>query len=140
MTIGKICNQRVVTINEDLTVEEAANIMAKQNVGFLVVIKENGNSLPVGSLTDRDIVVSAIAKGVDIQNTKVSEIMDKDVITADENQGIYEIIKIMNNNKIRRLPIVSNDQVVGIVALDDLLIMLAKEIGTLSEIPRNQIS
>jgi len=140
MTIGKICNHRVVTINEDLTIKEAADVMAKQNVGFLVVIKENGSSLPVGSLTDRDIIVNAIVKGLDIENTKVSQVMVKDVIAADETLGVYETIKMMSINKVRRLPVVSGDnQVIGIVTLDDLLIMLANEISTLAEVPQQQI-
>lgn len=130
----------MVTINEDLIIQEAAKVMAEQNMGFLVVIGKNGSSLPIGTLTDRDIVVNAIAKGIDIQNTKVSEIIVKNVITANEDQGVYEIIKIMSDNKIRRLPIINNDQVIGIVALDDLLAMLAKEISTLAEIPQKQIS
>jgi signal-transduction protein with cAMP-binding, CBS, and nucleotidyltransferase domain len=140
MTIGNICNKRVITINKNLTIQKAANIMADQNIGCLIVTNESDDAMPIGTITDRDIVVKAIAKDLNLKETNVSEIMAESVSTIDENKGVFEVIRMMSERKIRRLPIVRDNQIIGIVAFDDLIIMLAQEINTLAEIPRQQIA
>ena len=137
MMIGKVFNKDGCTVKENATLQEAAKLMADENIGFLVVISDN-EATPTGTVTDRDIVVKAIAKYLDVTDTKVSEIMCKDLLTLDETQGIGEIIELMSEKKIRRIPIVNNNKVSGVVSMDDLLSLLAKEINTLAEIPREQ--
>lgn len=138
MSIREICHNEVYTVYENSTISDAAKLMAEQDTGFLVVTGRN-DLAPIGSITDRDIVVRSIAIGQDPTESKVSGIMAGDLLTLDENQGTQESIEIMSEKKVRYAPVVSNNRVIGLVSMDDLFSMLAKEINTLAGIPRKQI-
>jgi CBS domain-containing protein len=139
MTIGNMCRDQVVTIAEAASIKEAAKVMAEKNIGFLVVTGADGNK-PVGSLTDRDIVVNGIADKGEVVNLKVSDIMHKDLLVLKGEQGVREIIKDMCEKGVRRAPIVENEKLIGIVSIDDLLVLLAKELNEVAELIKKQIT
>ena len=128
MTIGKICNREVVYISPDVTVQAACKLMRHYHVGSLVVVEEkNGNRVPVGMLTDRDVVVELLAMDLDAKVITAGDIMSLDLVTVSENHGVYETIELMRLKGVRRMPIVdSENRLTGIVAIDDLLEMLAQ--------------
>ncbi|MFN7095066.1 MAG: CBS domain-containing protein [Burkholderiales bacterium] len=139
MTIGNMCRDQVVTIVEAASIKDAAKVMAEKNIGFLVVTGADGNK-PVGSLTDRDIVVNGIAGKGEVTNLKVSDIMHKDLLVLKGEQGVREIIKDMCEKGVRRAPIVENEKLTGIVSIDDLLVLLAKELNEVAELIKKQIT
>ncbi len=134
MSIGNICNREVVFVNRDVTVHAACRLMRHYHVGSLVVVDEvngvDGKRVPVGILTDRDIVVEVNAMDLDAKVMTAGDIMSPDLVTAPESLGISETIEVMRVRGIRRLPIVDDEnRLVGIVTIDDLLVALAGELS-----------
>jgi CBS domain-containing protein len=126
--VRDICTKAVVTVSPEATVHEAAHRMWSRKVGALVVTDEAGK--PVGVLTDRDIVVRAVAQGKDPAKVQVGSIIRRNPTVIRENQGILDATKILSRRGVRRLPVVdARGKLVGIVALDDLLMLLGSEMG-----------
>ena len=136
MTIGKVCNREVVFIHKQASIPEAARLMREYHVGDLVVIKEKtGKRVPVGIVTDRDIVLEVIAEGVGMDDVNVGDIMSNNLVTARENDGLLETIKVMRAKGIRRLPVVNDDnELVGILSVDDLIDLLSEQIVDLARL------
>jgi CBS domain-containing protein len=142
MRIGDICTIETVHCKRDMTVQEAALLMRKHHVGDLVVVEQpNGEQVPVGIITDRDIVVSVIALGLDPSSLLVGDIMTGELLTATEDEDVYETIERMRFKNIRRLPVVNSlGGLSGIVSVDDLLEFLSEEMGELSRISSGQMA
>ena len=131
MSIGVICNREVVIISKDETILVAADLMRKFHVGTLVVVKESGTGrIPIGILTDRDIVVEVIAKGLDVGELFVKDVMSPDPATVREVDGISETLKLMGAKGIRRIPVVDDKgHLTGILSTDDFLDLLTEELS-----------
>lgn len=142
MRIGDICTIQTIHCKRDMTVQEAAMLMRSHHVGDLVVVEQpNGEQVPVGIITDRDIVVSVIALGLDPSSLLVGDIMTAELLTASEDEDVYETIERMRFRNIRRLPVVNSlGGLSGIVSVDDLLEFLAEEMGELSRIASGQMA
>jgi len=108
----------VRTVTPNATVKDAAQIMHNVNVGSVPVVE---NNRLVGIVTDRDIVLRTIAKGQD-PNTKVCDIMSRNVKTITPDTEVHEAAEIMAQKQIRRLPVVDNGNLVGIVSIGDLAV------------------
>ena len=134
MTVGEICNRHVVVAPKDEMIVDAARRMRTSHVGALVVVdNRNGRHIPIGVLTDRDIVVGAVAGDPEhINYLLVDEVMSDDLITAGEHETIDAALKKMEEHGVRRLPIVADDGVLaGILTLDDVLQYLTAQQGEL---------
>lgn len=140
MRIANVCTQQVVCTHRNATVTEAAQLMREFHVGTLVVADgEQDNVTPVGLITDRDIVVSVVAPGIDADAVIVGEVMNPTLVTAFEDDDVYETIQKMGLKGIRRLPVVDSEgRLVGIVSEDDLLEQLSREMATLATISQRQ--
>ena len=114
-----VMSQDVKILNPDTTLKDAARQMRDGNFGLMPV---GENDRLVGTLSDRDIVIRAVAEGRDA-NTRVRDVMSNEVIWAYENDSVEKASQIMSDHQIRRLPIVNADKrLVGIVALGDLAV------------------
>lgn len=136
MAIGEICNREVVFVLRQTPVDEAARLMREHHVGDVVVVTdENGRRKPIGIVTDRDVMVEVVAAGLDPATLTVEEIMVPDLATVPEKTGVFEAIRYMRDKGVRRMPVVGEDgELVGILALDDLLELLAEELGALARL------
>jgi CBS domain-containing protein len=136
VTIGAICNREVITVRREATVLHAAVLMRQYHVGDVVVIEDHkGKSVPIGIVTDRDIVIELVATELDCTVITVGDIMATNPTVIKENAGIFEAIQLMTAKGIRRLPVNDDDGgLVGIITLDDLLLILAKEFGALTKL------
>jgi CBS domain-containing protein len=139
MTISSICNRNVATIHPDASIESAAQLMREAHVGDLVVIGQTGAStVPVGMLTDRDIVIEVLAEGVDAKTLRVADIMSTELVSVREDNGLEFALRAMRTNGVRRLPVVDHKgALVGIVSLDEIvqyLTRLANDIGGALEV------
>jgi len=134
MAIGEICNREVVIVQRDTTIQEAAKLMRSHHAGALVVVKEvAGKRHPVGLVTDRDLVIEVLAPELDASVITVGDIMLPKPVTVPETTGVFEAIQFMRDKAVRRLPVVDGlGALIGIVALDDLLSLLADELSELS--------
>ncbi|MDN2711808.1 CBS domain-containing protein [Janthinobacterium sp. SUN118] len=142
MRIGEICTLHAIHCQRDTSVQQAALMMRQHHVGDLVVAEQpNGERVPVGILTDRDIVISVIALGLDPASLLVGDIMSAQLLTASEDEDAYDIIERMRANGIRRLPVVSSlGGLCGIVSIDDLLAFLAQEMAELARVSSGQLA
>jgi CBS domain-containing protein len=136
MAIGDICNREVIIAERSLPVDEAARLMRSRHVGDLVVVEKMGTrNRPVGILTDRDLVVEVMAAGAMPGSLAVGDVMGPALVTVRENDGVFETIREMRVRGVRRMPVVDRDGgLVGIVTLDDVLALLAEEIGELAKL------
>ncbi|MGE4284337.1 MAG: CBS domain-containing protein [Clostridia bacterium] len=119
MQLRDIMTNIVVYVSPDTPVEQVAQLMQKHNVGSIPVCDQNGVK---GIVTDRDIVVRNVAHGTNPKTLKASDVMTSQVMTANPNMDIRDASKMMAQKQIRRLPIVENNMVVGMVALGDLAV------------------
>jgi CBS domain-containing protein len=118
MLIGDAMTRSVETISKGATLREAARQMASACVGFLVVLEGNQ---PVGVVTDRDITVRGVAKGLDPNATPVEQAMTFQAITCHEDQPIAAAARIMEEKAVRRLIVLdTREQLAGVISLDDL--------------------
>ena len=115
--------------------------MRRYHVGDLVVVDEvQGRRVPVGMVTDRDLVVEVIAREQPFASCTVSAVMSATVVCVPETAGVIEAIQLMRSHGVRRVPVVdAGGALVGILAADDLLDLLAEELSALARIaPRGQ--
>lgn len=141
MRIGDIITPITFQCKRDMTVQQAALLMRTHHVGELVVVEQpNGEQVPIGIVSDHDIVVSVIALGLDAASLLVGDIMRSDeLLTATEDEDVYETIERMRFKGIRRLPVVNSlGGLAGIARVDELLAFLAEEIGELARIAGGQ--
>lgn len=115
-TIQECMTRNVETVSSNQTIQEAAEIMERNNVGSIPVV-DNGELK--GIITDRDITTRSTAHGRD-NETPVGHVMTTNLVSGHVSMSTEEAAKIMAQHQIRRLPIVENNQLVGIVALGDL--------------------
>ncbi len=136
MGIGDICNREVVYVNRDVTVNAACKLMRHYHVGSLVVVDDvNAQRVPVGILTDRDVVVEIDAMDLDAKVITAGDIMSSALVTVQESHGVLETIEIMRFKGVRRMPVVNAEgRLVGIVTIDDLLTVLAEELTDIARI------
>jgi CBS domain-containing protein len=118
-------------------ISEAARKMRDANVGA-VIVQENGRVC--GIVTDRDITVRAIATDKDPMRTAVAEICSRNLATVSPNDDIKNVIRLMEERAVRRVPVVDNGNVVGILSLGDLAIARARmsALGEISAAPPNR--
>jgi CBS domain-containing protein len=115
-----IMTSDVVTVNETQTVQEAAALMSKYNIGAIPVV--NNSKQIVGMVTDRDITLRTTAQGENPQ-TPVSEVMTaQQIVQGTPDMDVHQAANIMAEQQIRRLPVTENGQLVGMVALGDLAV------------------
>jgi CBS domain-containing protein len=136
-TIGEFCNREVVVAARDTPVVAAAKLMRQYHVGTVVVVDEvNGNRrVPVGIITDRDLVVEIVATELDPKAITIGDVMAAELVTARQTEGLAEAVEIMRCKGVRRLPIVGDDgHLIGIVSVDDLLGVLAEHMTDLTKI------
>lgn len=137
MPIGDVCVRDVVVAGPETTVREAARLMAQHHVGNLVVVQEasRGRVFPIGIVTDRDIVRNVVAEALDAGAFTLGDLGARDLVTVGEDLGIFECLQHMRLNGIRRMPVVDQDgALVGIISLDDLVQLLAEEMGELGRL------
>jgi predicted transcriptional regulator len=141
MHIGDICHRNVVSIGRDASIDEAARAMRTHHVGNLVVTEPGKYAeKPIGILTDRDIVIELVAKGIDLDTVTVGDVMGPILVTAKHDAEIFEALRFMDVKGVRRIPVLDErGELFGILSIDQVLAALAKEIGFLADISKRQI-
>lgn len=112
-----MCNE-VIYVRPECSTEECAKLMNENHIGCIPVC-DNTNKV-VGIITDRDILLRTIGCGKEINNTKISDVMTCNVACCTPETDIKDAEKIMKENQVRRIPVMENNKVVGILTLGDL--------------------
>ena len=142
MSAGEYCNRDVVVVEKTESVREAINLMRNNHVGDVVVVEKRENSsIPLGILTDRDIVVEILAEDVDLNAVNVGDVMSYQLVTVDEETKLMDAIKLMRMKGVRRLPVV-NEQggLEGILSVDDLLELIVEQLTDIASLVSNEIT
>jgi CBS domain-containing protein len=116
--IQDIMTKQVHTVRMNATLLEVARIMRDRRIGDVLVTDDDGSLF--GIITDRDIVVRAVAAGMPLDTTKVTEICTEDLVQVDATASLDEIVTIMREHAIRRVPVVHGHKPIGIVSIGDL--------------------
>jgi CBS domain-containing protein len=133
MPIGNVCSRDVVVVNRHESIVEAARLMREHHVGDVVVVEErDGRRFPVGILSDRDMVLEILAKELVPEAVDIGDVMSTDLLLVREGDDVVDTIKRMKTGGVRRVPVVDPaGGLVGILALDDLIELIAEQLNGL---------
>ncbi len=127
--VKQIMKKYVITVDPEISVSDAAKIMTNNRIGSVVLMK---NMKPVGIITADDIV-SAVARGEDINKTKLADLPKRKLITISPDDDVLKITKKMIKTGVKRLPVVKNGKLQGIVSDKEILLVSPELIDVLSE-------
>lgn len=136
MNVSEICTYEVVWAGPEVTILEASRLMREEHVGCIVVAKTVGEQpQPIGLVTDRDIVVSVLAAGLDPAVFTLGDVAGAALITVQETDDVFTAVRRMRSKGVRRLPVVDEDGVLrGIFTLDDFVELISEELRDATEI------
>ena len=115
--VRDVMTSNPTTCEPTATLVDAAKVMAREDVGPVPIV-EAGKL--VGLVTDRDIIIRAVAEGRDVTSTTVRDVASKDLVTVTADEDLDRALQLMADNQVRRIPVVEGDRVVGIVSQADV--------------------
>ena len=137
MSVGRICVRDIDVTTVDESVQVAASRMQSRAVGCLIV--QNEKLQPIGILTDRDLTVRVVAKGLDSMTTTVCEVMSKAPDSVLEETPVETALSHMRAGRFRRLPVIDLDgKLVGLISLDDILDLLTEEFNEIGQLLKRE--
>jgi len=130
MNVGTLCQRNVVTVSPTDELSVAARLMRERHIGCLVVVEgSGGGAVPVGMLTDRDIVVAIIARETESGQLQVGDVMTRNPVSVLESESLSTALRQMRAIGVRRLPVVGKrGELTGLLSLDDVLDTLVSEL------------
>jgi len=141
MNVGDICTREVVLADRAATLQQAASLMREHHVGLLIITENSTEGLQItGIVTDRDVVVEAVARGMDVTRTEVGRLESEKLAALPSDAAIDEAIDMMKERGVRRLLVSGEDgKLHGVVSLDDVLGALGHEMAELAHAVRKGI-
>lgn len=135
MSINECCNVAVVCCDPDTQLPIVAGLMRKHHVGDVIVTERQGEErVPVGIITDRDIVIETIAVKLEAELFAAGDIMTTPIVTVGQHEGLVETLRKMRHHKVRRMPVVTPaGTLYGIVTADDIMNLLVMELSLMTE-------
>ena len=118
-------NRQICTISKDQSVMQALILMSAKNIGAIIIV--DNNDFPIGIFSERDYARKIILKGKSSKDTLLDEVMTKELITVTRDYKIDQCMEIMNEKRIRHLPVLENKKIVGIISIRDVLKIMIKE-------------
>lgn len=142
MTAGEYCNREVVITGQDVSVTEAAMLMKQHHVGDLVVVEKQGDkTLPIGIITDRDIVIKVIAKKADPDSLIIKDIMSTGLVTVEEKQALLDTLALMQIRGVRRIMVVdAQGSLQGLLSADDAIELIAEAMNNLTKLVKREMT
>jgi len=142
MSLGNMCRKNVVSVKPGTMVDEVARLMEEKNIGSVVVqnIIVSGEKETFGIVTDRDIALRVVGKNLDPTKTPIDDVMTQNmVLVLSEDLGLFEALEQVRKSAVRRFPVVGIDgKLKGIITLDDIIILLGKEMADVASIIENE--
>ncbi len=135
MTVREYCNLNVICCEPDTPVAEVAMLMRKHHVGDVVVVDNQGEGarIPIGIITDRDVLIETIALDIEARLFTAGDLMSSPVTTVLEEASVSEALAIMRGKRIRRLPVVTRaGTLFGMVTIDDFVNLLSAELSMIA--------
>jgi CBS domain-containing protein len=135
LKVEDVMVKEVITIDEDSTVKDAADVMNKFEIGCVIAVRK-GKAM--GILTERDLLKRVVAEGKDAAKTKVKDIMTSPLIVAEPSMDLAEAVKLMFKMKIKKLPVVDGKRLVGLISLTDIARFQPQMISILKQLAAKQ--
>jgi CBS domain-containing protein len=137
MQVGSLIRRAVESVPPSASCLDAARRMRDMGVGSLVVAERKR---PLGVLTDRDIVIRVVARGLDPEKVTAGEVMSERPIFVSQTRDVTTVLELMRDEGVRRVPVVDeNHELVGVVALDDLILAVSGNLGAIADAIRNEL-
>lgn len=131
MAIEDMAREDVVTAPPDATAQELARTMGRETVGSVVIVEDG---TPTGIVTDRDLTLDVVADDLDPTERTARDVISGDLFTVESGAGIYEVLEEMRDTGVRRVPVVDDGEVAGIVTLDDMVVLLSSEMDNVADV------
>jgi len=130
MLVKDVMNTNVVVAKADATIREASEVMNKYNIGSLVVVKDSGIA---GIITEHNVLES-VAAGRNPDETKIAEIMSSEVVTVAPDSTVEQAVDLMVKHKIKKLPVVDGDKLMGIITASDIIVVEPKLVASIANL------
>ena len=137
LRIENVMVSDVITVEAGATVRQAVDLMNKHEIGCLIIVDEEEK--PVGILTERDLLRRVLAKRKDPVRIKVSQVMSKPLVTGTPHMDLEVAARLMFKKKIKKLPVVENGQLVGLVTLTDMVRVQPHIIKVLKKLAKTEL-
>lgn len=135
MKISELALREPVSIGCDATMADTAALMAKAGVGSVIVVE---GKTPVGIVTDRDLVTRGVARAYPADG-RIDGLMTMGVIALDVDHDLEVLVHVFRDHAVRRIPIVDQDRLIGVVSLDDVMVLITDELSAVSKVLAGQI-
>jgi CBS domain-containing protein len=140
LKVSDVMVREVITIDENSTVKEAAEVMNKFEIGCLIAVRKGK---AVGIITERDLLKRVVAEAKDVNKTRVKDVMSSPLVVVEPGMDLEEAVKLMFQMKIKKLPVVEEKRLVGLVSLTDIarfqpqMIKILKQLATRQTAPKS---
>ncbi len=125
MAVIDIARTNVVTVDPAESVADVIRRMHGEAVGSVVVVDDED---PLGLVSDRDLAMAVLDETFEAENTPVGDILDEETVTVDADAGVYELVELLSRKGLRRVPVVENGELAGIISLSDVVVLLGMEL------------
>ncbi|WP_290816322.1 CBS domain-containing protein [Halovivax sp.] len=133
MPVTDIARERVVTVDRTASLGTVARRMREDRVGCVVICDD---AKPIGVLGERDLATIVLEESIDPDATTAEELLSGPSVTVDADEGIYSLLRTMGEHGVRRVPIVDDGALVGIVSLSDVVVLLGMELQQVANVIR----
>ena len=142
MSAGEDCNREVIIVEPAISVTEAAVLMRRHHVGDLVVVEKEGEeAIPIGIITDRDIVIEVMAQKLNPDSLTVKDIMSTDPVRVAETVSLLDTLELMKQRGVRRVLVVADSGgLQGLLSADDAVELIAEQINDLTQLVEREIT
>jgi CBS domain-containing protein len=142
MSAGEYCNREVIIVEPTVSVTGAAELMRHHHVGDLVVIEKEGEeAIPIGIITDRDIVIEVMAQKLDPDSLIVKDIMSTDPVSVPVTTSLLDTLELMKQRGVRRVLVVADDgSLQGLLSADDAIELIAEQLNDLTQLVNREVT
>lgn len=133
MNVGEVCSRKVISVEQRATLYDVASLMREHHIGSIIVVdKSDGQRMPLGLITDRDIVIEVIANQVEPSVLMAKDIVSTGLVSVNENDDLWDALKQMRYKGIRRTGVVDDFGVlVGVLSVDNIFEILIEPLQEL---------
>lgn len=139
--LDKYISHDLIMVSQDANLEEVATLMRAKNVGSVIVVEnKDTNPVPTGIITDRDMVTRLLAQDIKLDEISAQDIASEPIVLIQDSQGLQQTLDLMESKGVRRTPVVDKEgKLVGMIALDDVMVAMIDRLESIAHVIKHQI-